>query len=501
MTEKGDRLLAAGLVLLGLVVLLAATYPVHKYPADADALLNGLCACEIGNGHVRLFFAGARLGALECYPTALFFLLFGVSRASLGLTAPLIGTLTLIVAFLLFRELFDRKIALVATLLFAVPAPFILFWLSMPNSYPTMMLLCTTVLWIAARIARRGATRWSLFALGLATGLGFWHNFLILTCSIPALVLVAWKGPRKTASALIVASGMLLGALPWIAFNVRYPLATFRGNYGSMPAQSAADMLSNLRYTAAHKVPELVASTDPEGGRSTGFQRVLRIPLLLLYLGAVGWLLIARRYSCVPRETWLLLVGIILAVFLVNTVSLAGQFRVLTVRYVFPLWFVAVSGLASLVVALSRRSRVAAMLVVALVLLFNVAGYQLPGQPYRTNLERQAAADAHIAERLTERRIGLVVGTYWDTYPLMFLTRGRVAAVPCNPYDDLYNTRGRVGTAHLRWMAIERGYDTALIGARMEQASVAGSTHVIEPYVLFEARDPALADRALATCP
>ena len=468
-------LAAIALVFLGFGVRIAASYPVHKYPADADALLNGICACRVLDGDVKVFLSRASHGALECYVTAVLFALFGVSRATLAFVTPLVSLLTLIVDHRLFRELFDRKIALLALLLFAVPPPAVLFWTYMPTNYATTLLLCVAVLWLAARMARRGPTRGWLFAFGVVCGLALWQTLLTLSCVVPAVLFVVWKRWRSVP---IIAAGFVLGALPWIAFNVRYPLGSLRGN--PFMAQSAGRIeavLSNAAYVASYRIPELVAGLDPMGRRHV-------IPLLVIYLAATVWFF-ARRSSARP-----LLAGVATIVMAMNLFSWAGQIRAHNVRYMLPLWIVFVAALAWALFEVGRRSRVVAAVIGAAILVVYVIAYPLPGEPHRRQLEEAAVADAQLAEHLLRTNTKVIVGDYWAVYPFAFLTRERVIPLPCEPWDDFLKMYERVPEGPVRWAFVVKtptppyvtitreGTDYFLMGRRTP-AAVSATMRVI----------------------
>lgn len=475
------RIAVVLLVLLGAGVRVAGTFPVHKYPADADALLVGLCACDVLEGDVRVFLAAERIGALECYVTAGMFAMFGSSRAVLGWVGPLLALLTMLAAYALFRELFDDDVALVALLLFALPSPAVLFWTYMPTSYPTTFLLCTVVLWLAARIARRGATTATILAFGIAVGLGFWQSFLTLTCSIPALLLVAMKTRRRALHALILVIGFTIGALPWIAFNVRYQFATFaKKNFGANPTDSISGAIDNLHYATMTNAPQLVASIDPERSRA------LSIPLLLIHIGVVIWLIVAARRGRISRDACVLLVALVLVTLALNTFSQAGQTRVLSVRYLLALWFVAVAALASATIAIWKRNRAAAVILVAVVLVFHISGYRLPGQPYRERAERDAAIDEQLTRHFLRTNTRALVGSYWTTYPFTFLTQRKVLALPCRAADDYEKLRELVPPTPVRIAMIEEAREAKRLSIRMQRANIAGNLRIVGRYVLFE---------------
>lgn len=171
---RADRwsLAALALVAAGLALRALVAYPEHRYPADADCLLTGLCAFQVLRGEMPVFFSPLRIGSLECHLTAALFPLFGESRDTLALGALLAAGATMLVAHRFYRLLFGRPAALLALLFLALPAPAFLFRTYMPNGYPGILLTCALTLWLAARLAHGGTDRTSAFGLGLAGGLG-----------------------------------------------------------------------------------------------------------------------------------------------------------------------------------------------------------------------------------------------------------------------------------------------------------------------------------------
>ena len=124
-SDPGDRwsLAALALVAAGLALRALVAYPEHRYPADADCLLTGLCAFQVLRGEMPVFFSPLRIGSLECHLTAALFPLFGESRDTLALGALLAAGATMLVAHRFYRLLFGRPAALLALLFLALPAP------------------------------------------------------------------------------------------------------------------------------------------------------------------------------------------------------------------------------------------------------------------------------------------------------------------------------------------------------------------------------------------
>lgn len=452
-------LLALFAYLLALVVRLTAAFPVHKYPADADALLAGLCAFKVLRGETPVFFAPLRIGSLECHVAATLFALAGPSRVTLLVTSLVIGLAFLVAAHLFFRETLGRTLAAVALLALAAPAPSVLFWTYVPNGYPGVLALSAIVLWLAARLARTGGSL-SALGFGFAAGLGFWHSFLTLPASAPATLWLAARPSRgrNLRVAGLALAGFLAGASPWIAFNVRWPWATFDGNFASRPASGPDAMAENAVYLATENVPELLAADDPthlEMPATTG-QRALRPVVLSVWVLALAVLLFAPVLPrCVAppvsRASWALLVLVLLAVVAANVFSEAGELRGLTVRYVLPLELPAVAALVMLAAVLWQLRREVAVATVALVVVYGLLGHPWPWRAVREKWRRYALEDRQLVGVLERQGIDIVVGGYWTVYPLLFLSRERIIAIPCEPGHDHYKYADRIPAEPLRW--------------------------------------------------
>lgn len=511
--SRFDRLSLTVLVLLllGIGVRAAASFPLHKYPADADALLTGLCARRVLDGEAPVFFAGRRIGSLECHVAAALFTLSGPSRLSLALTAFLIGALTLVAAYGLIRALFGRRLACLALLFLAFPSPAPFFWTYMPNAYPTILLLCAVILAAAAGLARTGGRSWA-FGFGLSAGLGLWQSFLTLPCTVAAAAWLAWRRPELLRSVRIssfAAAGFIVGAFPWLAFNTLHTFESFRGNFASRPATGARAVLDNVQHFFAYNLPELFASADPEGGviPQPSLHRILRLPTLVIHTTAallfllLPWLrrrrTVGRGLPEVSAGTWWLFTGVAFLVFLANAASEAGQYRGLTVRYVLPLCLLIPAVVAFLVAAVARWSRTVAAGLAACVVIFNLTGYQWFWQPRRLQLQSLVQADARLVERLEERGINTVLGSYWSVYPVTFLSGERVLGIPCEEGADHYRHAERLVSRDVRWAVIANDQYRQVLGDWAARAGLQGRLETAGPYVLFLPRGAPQAGRKL----
>jgi dolichol-phosphate mannosyltransferase len=456
--RQGDRWTWATLlvVAVGVALRVALTFPVSKYPGDADCLLTGITALRLLGGHLPVFFATPRIGAIASYVAAPFFLVFGASRAALAGSTTLLGLGLFAAWYLFLREILDRRLALAALPFAALPSPVFSLWSSQANGYPETLLLCATTLWLAARLARGADSRLGFMVFGLAAGLGWWTSLLTLACTVPAAAWMLWRRPRLLSHVRFLALsalGFLLGALPWIAYHVRYHHKPFHDNYAVVPAHGIAVMLATGRRLLATVLPAMLAPKVypyPSGP----LQSLLRTPALLITAAGILACLVAaplallvplvrRRSAAVgaaapraaelaERSAWPLCALVLLVTFGLNMASAAsaGQGPNLQVRYLLPIYLVVPAMLALLLLRVGRRWPVVALGLAGVVLVFNVAATLLPWSQVRHDWA-EAAANDEIALRVLERQgVTVVVGSYWSVYPFNFLSHETILGIP-----------------------------------------------------------------------
>ncbi len=289
--RQGDRWTWATLAIVaaGAALRLAANFPSYKYPNDGDCALTGITALRLLHGHLPVFFATPRIGAIASYVTAPFFLAFGPSRDSLA-GATLLLDLALFAAWcLLLREIFGRRLALAAMPFAALPAPAFTQLTAQPNGYPETLLLCVVPLWLAARLARGAGNRFDFLGFGLAVGLGWWTSLLTLACTAPAAAWMLWRRPRLLASArfpALASLGFLLGAFPWIAYHLRYREKLFHDNYAVMPAHGVGAMIATGRRLLLTVLPATLAP-DRDPFPAGPVASLLRVPSLMIIAAGV----------------------------------------------------------------------------------------------------------------------------------------------------------------------------------------------------------------------
>lgn len=450
---------AAVIGLIGVGIRALYAFPAHRFASGSDSVLTGLAAFRILRGHPTVFYSGVRQGAFESYLHAVVFSIFGISYGTLAVAPLVSGSLVLLFFYLWLAETWDPRPARLALLFLALPSPAYLFWTYLPIGYAETILFSVAALWLSARIANGDGRKVTAFAFGLAVGLGWWNCFLSLAVTIPAIAWILLRRWRFSRPGLLLA-GFLLGALPWIAYNVRHPLASFHEGFGARPAASAAAAASNLRHFLGYDIPELAVSRDPTDG-GTGpvtlfsefawpLAAAVEAAALVLFALRIAQRLLQRER---PRSLDLLVPGLILATAFLNTFSAAGQHSHLSVRYVLPLALVLPILLATLVADLNRISRWLGLFATTGVLAFHLSAYLYPWTPARRTWRENSFEEARLVQFLHEKGVRFVAGDYWSVYPIDFLSGESIKSIPLRASDDIQRVESRLEESPVR-MAI-----------------------------------------------
>ncbi len=410
-------------------------------------MLTGLTAFKVLRGHHPVFYSNVRLGALEAYFHAAVFRLFGISPGAL-LVAPFVAGVGFVAAYALFaKELLPGRRAVFAAALAAIPLLAVTDVCARPTGYDVLMFLCAGTLAFAARVVNGKTVVLSAWLTGLFAGLGLWNNLLSLTVMVPALIWIGFQARRRRGgprAAPRVAAGFLLGALPFFAYNVAFPLATFRSSaYPIAPARGLAQIADNGRHFVAYDLAELALGRVSRAARVTpGVNAVLGGALLVELALAAAFCLwrllpgrgISRLRVASPWED-LLPALIVAATAAANVFSWTGGVRGATVRYAIP---VALATPILLVNLFGRRGARRGAWAVALLAIwpaYTLANARYPAfEPARV---RALRAESRLVDFLRREKVAYVVGDYWDVYGINFLSEEKILAVPAyGDYED-----------------------------------------------------------------
>ncbi len=500
-------LFAAGVALRFVII-----FPVTKFQADADCIQTGLCALRILAGDFQVFYNGVRIGAIESYLHAFGFLILGPTRQAMGYAPWLASSLGMLFSWLFVRRLAGPVAARWGLVAAALPAPAFLYWTAQPNGYSVTLALAAATLWLAAWVADEPERRGLWLAFGGVVGLSWWASLQTLCVTLPVIAwLLLRRAPFGPAGsprprilhfirvAALALAGFLVGAAPWIGYNVRHPLASFNGaNSVARPTLDRASVIDNLDFLSTYKVPELFVSTDPEGGSNPPgpLTRALHYPAAAIYCLAFAWFFARgdRNDSAEAKKRRTLALLVIGATVAINILSEAGASRGLTVRYVLPIYLLAPLALGIFLAAVSAGRRpwgpLAASTLATILVTFSASVYFWPNSPMRQRLHAAAAGEWQVLALLRREGVQVVVGDYWLVYPLNFASREWIRGVPCDTHADLYHYGAALHEIPERFAIL--GYWPDDVKAQAARAGVTGEVTFYQPsYAVLIGDSPA----------
>jgi 4-amino-4-deoxy-L-arabinose transferase-like glycosyltransferase len=439
--------LAAALViaLVGRVLLLMS----GSVSFHSDEAVVALMARHILEGARPVFFYGqAYMGSLDAWITAAAFALGGESVLSIRLGQSVLYIGIVAVGWGAAWRLTGRtSAALIAALLLAIPPVLLaLYTTATLGGYNETLLLGGLVWWLAYDVAheyRRSLWRWGL--MGLCAGLGWWTNALIVTYAAPAalLILYALQQDRRDLSGYAVGIGaaligFIIGALPWISFNLENDFAGLSFLIGSRDGSGFAgtDVFTlpieqRLIGLFLLGLPTLI------GLRFPWTSEFFLAPVGVIVLAAFALALIALARSREPSRGYILgTIGLFCAVYFASRFSFDP-----TGRYFLPLALPVYIAFGWAVSRLPNRITQAGA---AVLCLGYFAAGQISAAAAPPGLTTQFNLDTHLPNDddtaliafLDENRLYNGYTNYWISFRLAFLSGERMqysAALPYKP--------------------------------------------------------------------
>jgi Dolichyl-phosphate-mannose-protein mannosyltransferase len=258
---------------------------------DGDEAVWGLMALHVLDGEVSVFFWGQNYGGTqESLVTALLFAVTGSGTLALRTVPILLFALAAVLVWRIGRRTVGEPEARIAALLFWV-WPAYLVWKSTRahGFYGALTVLALAVVLLALRLYERDSPL-DAAALGLAFGLGWWASPQIAFLAVPALGWLVVRRPAVLRRWWAAVPAALVGAAPWLGWNVTHGFDSFRTPFG--PGDDS--YFDHLRVFFATTFPSALGLRVPFSfdwlvGAIPG--RVLE----LLAIGALGWLVVRRR--------------------------------------------------------------------------------------------------------------------------------------------------------------------------------------------------------------
>lgn len=282
-------MLALAMLLIGLLIRFALYFPLALFQIDSDAILSGLCAFRVADGHLPVFFpGGTRLSAASCYLAAGYFHLFGPGRAGLALTGLTWGALYLVFTLLFLRVMLGRKLACLAFLFAIVPSEQFMTVTYAPWGYGEIVASCAATLWLAA-LWRSGGVLSQRLCFGLSVGLGLWFSMETLMVALPAIAWISLKRRGAMIGESIAAlCAAVIGAMPFWLGNVGHGFPSLTANWASRPTSGVGQAFDNFMWLITYMLPKLLF-------RSSGWWSETTLLIVAYALVAIGFVIALRR--------------------------------------------------------------------------------------------------------------------------------------------------------------------------------------------------------------
>ena len=221
-------------ILVGLAFLVGVAGRVYgawagRYISNPDCGIVAIMARHVveGGQWPTFFYGQAYMGSLEPLISALMCRLFGISGFMICLGTALAAIATLPVIYLWARDVGGKSGALAALALCAVgPYFYFMFQFAPRGGYMVMLFLGLLCMRISAKTAfelQNGIrVKWHrYFLIGVAAGVGWWTNPLIISALLASAAILAFGLRKKMLSAfpLFGLAGFMLGSLPFWVWN------------------------------------------------------------------------------------------------------------------------------------------------------------------------------------------------------------------------------------------------------------------------------------------
>jgi hypothetical protein len=224
---------------------------------NADEAVVGLMTRHAVDGEYTTFYWGQAYGGTqEVLLTVPLFLVAGSSWLALRLIPIALGAVTALLVWRVGRRTIGEPAAGVAGAVFWLWPPFNVFQLTHQQGfYASNVFYCALLLLLALRVYER-PDRTRVGLLGLASGLAFWQTPQIVPVAAGVIAWTIWKQPRSIRQLWVAVPLAVLGALPWLVWNLQH-------DFESLAVPDYGDKVRSLRLLVSPVLPMMVGLRAP----------------------------------------------------------------------------------------------------------------------------------------------------------------------------------------------------------------------------------------------
>ena len=383
---------------------------------DGDEAVWGLMSMHVLDGEIPTFFWAQEYGGThEVLLTSVVVAIAGPSLLAIRLVPILLFAVGVWLVREIGRETIGEPAATYAAAFLCVWPAYVVWKSTREHGfYGSGIVLGLAILLLLLRLRERDS--WHLYgALGLALGLGLWATPQVGLLAIPGVAWLVVRRPAALRGAPVALPFALLGALPWILWNVHHDWASF----DRAVEEGAGGYIDRLHAFASPLLPEILG---------------LRAPFSLDWIpgAALGWALFAVAAA---GFVWLA-VGRREGITMLLLVAVAYPFLFALSPFAWfqnePRYLVLLAPVLALLAArLLGRGRLAPIAVVALALL-SVAGLASMDDAFAVTADGLRIPDDRdpLVRALERAGVRHVLADYNLAYILTFESDERIVAAP-----------------------------------------------------------------------
>jgi len=401
---------------------------------DSDEAVVGLMVRHFQHGELTTFFWGQGYGgSQEVLLTVPVFAVFGSSWLALRIVPMLLSAVAAFVVWRVGRRTIGEPGATVAGCVLWIWPAFAVYKLTHQwGFYASGVLYSALLLLLALRLVERPShVRVGIF--GLVVGLSIWQSQQLVPVVLPVIAWTLWKQPRWIRQVWVALPLAVIGALPWIIWNVRH-------DWGSLHStlSETTSYQHRLRIFVSPLMPMLLGLRTPFTQ-----EKLLPGPASLVAYAVLLALFAYGAYATRGRNTSLLFLVIAVYPFIY---ALAPQ----TLFDQEPKYLLVLSPAIVLLLASVAKSYWRGFLVIALALAVSVVTLRRMETYFRTVPPFPPAAPRDLRP-LTSTLDGLgvsrVYADFWLAYRLTFDTNERIIAAQ-NKFQRLTFVNGVAIASH-----------------------------------------------------
>jgi 4-amino-4-deoxy-L-arabinose transferase-like glycosyltransferase len=195
---------------------------------NSDEAVVGLMARHILHGNFTTFYWGQSYGGpQEAILTAPLVGIFGDSWLALRIVPILLSGAAALLLWRVARRLSGEPAGVFTGALFWVWPPYMIYETTHQlGFYGSDVFYCALLILLALRVVER-PDRLRVGLFGLVIGLAFWQTEQIVPVAIPLVVWTVSRQPRALRHLWIAVPLALLGAAPWLAYNLQHHWSSF----------------------------------------------------------------------------------------------------------------------------------------------------------------------------------------------------------------------------------------------------------------------------------